>query len=606
MKPHLGVAGLALMAATLVACGSGGASPFIGPPATSAPVPSYASATIPLSTSATTPISLSAISNVSSATMTFPIVSAMSDATVTLQTSLPSGASQPQARSLGKAPSAIGGSNVDVLDYITVSLDASVIISQTPSFSFTMASPVSGNAYIAMFDTNNAKSGWTVILGPGSASGNTISFAAQTLVPSLSLQAKDTYVFALFTASGIATPTPVPAYPGASGSSFTFSGSQTQTDAYNYPTPSPLPSTSVTSTVTEAVTVGASPFPSGTPATTDLHEVLTQAGPLASNVTTTDAWYGLVTGAARGIALYGTSSSDNNSDTFSTMYTTPNTIDYLPETNGKTWSNSIAGTTAASFSDGQTLARTDNPDGSFSETTTVNTLSHHYTFVLAGNADDSGSYTGTAISALGLASINASAPVNGTITISFAPTSGSPFTMATPAAWFKPNTPLYSETDKQSLNVTYPSSCSVPASFGFIGTHVAQTIDRIDPMIGTDEHETVDTYSGPLGPVCMLMTDKLIENYDYLLDTATSYSDIADFSGNAVHVQSITQTLTLQNATMKSSSAKAQSATTALSPAAVSAARAQFGLKVANARHQLVARTIKRIETVIQHGGIIK
>jgi hypothetical protein len=231
-------------------------------------------------------------------------------------------------------------------------------------------------------------------------------------------------------------------------------------------------------------------------------------------------------------------------------------------------------------------------------------LSHHYTFILGGSTDDSGSYTGTAINALGLDSITASAPSNGTITITFNITGGGPFVIATPAAWFKANTPLYAETDKQSLNVTYPSQCSVPASFGFMGTHVAQTIDRIDPMIGTDEHETIDTYNGPVGPVCMLMSDKLTENYDYLLDTATSWADIADFSGNAVHVQTITQTLTLQNATVKSSSDKAQSASTALSPAAVGAARSQFGLKVAHARHQLVARTIKRIETIIQHGGI--
>jgi hypothetical protein len=504
---------------------------------------------------------------------------------------------------------AIGGSNISVLDYVLVTLDSNSAIDHTPSFSFTTASPVSGSAYIAMLDLSNAGNGWNVILGPGSASGSTLSFAAQRMLP-LTLKANGTYVFALLTGSGVATPSPLPTYPGATGSAFSYSGNQTQTDTYTYPSPSPLPSTSATSTLTSQVTVGSSPFPGGTQSTLNFHQVLTNAGPLSSVVTTSDSWYGLVPGAASGsqyFALYGSSSTDNANDAMSIMYTTPNTVDVVPETDGAKWSNSPAGTTNATFADGETLARVENADGSFTETTT-DTLSHHYTFVLQDNADGSGSYSGTGFNALGVQSLNVSAPSAGQITVTYLKLPSdtmpnpSPVVIATPAAWFTPmpGPSLYAESNNESTNVAFPAACAVPSQFGFTGTHVAQTIDRIDPMIGSSEHIVNDTYYGIFGPVCMTMSDTLTENYDYLLDTADSFANFADFSGNAKHVQTIAQTLTLQNAALMSTAKK----TASLSTVAISAARGQFALNVARTRHTLMSRAIKRIEAKIQNGGL--
>jgi hypothetical protein len=143
----------------------------------------------------------------------------------------------------------------------------------------------------------------------------------------------------------------------------------------------------------------------------------------------------------------------------------------------------------------------------------------------------------------------------------------------------------------------------VPAAFGATGTHIAQTVDRIDPMMGLNEHMVVDTYMGLLGPVCMTMTDNQVYYYDYLTDTADSVAAFADFSGASVHTTTIAQTLTLQNASATPAAKKAANTGT-LSPLAMSAARAQFALNAGRKRHALMAQTIKRIEAKIKNGGL--
>lgn len=183
MKLRYGVGAIAVAAAVLAAC-SGGSSGGNLPHR-----PSVASTSAPISSS-TSSVTLPTIDNGSSATVTLPAASGSATATVTLQDTLPIGASAP-------------GGTVTPLDYVVVSLSQSVSIASTPAFSFMLASPppAGSNTYISVLDVNNAKVGWKVLLGPGSVSGSTISFAAQALAPPLTLQAGDSYIFALVAAS---------------------------------------------------------------------------------------------------------------------------------------------------------------------------------------------------------------------------------------------------------------------------------------------------------------------------------------------------------------------------------------------------------------------
>lgn len=197
MKLRYGVGAIAVAAAVLAACSGG--SPGNNLPHR----PSVASTSAPLSSS-TSSVTLPTIDNGSSVTVTLPAASGSAIATVTLQDTLPSGAITPQVR----RAQAIGGGTVTPLDYVVVSVSQSVSIASTPAFSFTLASPppAGSSTYIAVLDVNNAKAGWNVLLGPGSVSASTISFASQALAPPLTLQAGDTYVFALVATSTTVTP----------------------------------------------------------------------------------------------------------------------------------------------------------------------------------------------------------------------------------------------------------------------------------------------------------------------------------------------------------------------------------------------------------------
>lgn len=411
------------------------------------------------------------------------------------------------------------------------------------------------------------------------------------------------------------TSTPFPTYPGGVGSSYAFGGSLTQTDSYTYPTPSPLPSSSITASVTQMVTVGASPIPGGAhPSAFDFHTVTTQNYPLATNVLTGDAWFGdQPVGTQTDVAEFASVVADNaapSPNTLTVTYSTPLIFDILPEVNGTTWTNTGAYSATGTYSDGSTVARTVASDGSYVETTT-DTLSHHYTFIVTTHADGSGSYTGTGIAAFGLQSINVSAPQNGQITASLLPAASTPnpnpapIVLATPAAWFAAGTPLYKETDAVTTGVAYPAACAVATAFGSRGTHVAQVIDRIDPMIGTHDHETMDTYNSLLeGPVCVQLSDTITANYDYLLDTQSSYYNFADFSGNAVHTQTIAQTLTIESATLKSSSMQRSAQSLhGLSTTTILDARANIDLARQRARHAMMTSMIRRMAAHVSAPG---
>lgn len=542
------VAFFVVVAATaiLAACGGGGGGggiPSVTSTATPTPIASPASdsTSAPLSASTTTPVTFATISSGASATITLPAASVATTAKLSFQSALPTGVATPSLRAL-KSRAVIGGSNLTTLALITLSVTSTISIASTPAFSFTFPSAPSGDAYVAYYDENNAAGGWTVLLGPGTASGNTISFTAQRLAPPLVLAANDTYVFAMITSGSLVTPQPI-----------SITGSIAQTDSFNYPTPSPFPSTSQSGTVTESVVVGSSPFPgSAAGVIVDYRESDAIAYPLATSTSLGDYWYASAPSVASTLYEFLGSQITNSASTVtSTIYKSGQIEDELPETNGATWTNSPAATVSTGYADGAVSFQTINADGSYAEGY-VDPFG--YTLSIASSANGSGTYSGTEFSAAyAIDGYSMAAPSGGSIIVSIVPTpapsgqpSAQPFPIATPVAWFTPTpTGLYNETDTLTTGVSYPASCSVPSGFGTSGSHIATAITRIDPVIGTLDNETIDTYtSASFGPVCQILHDTTVGYYDFALDVSHL---IADFSGSARQTTTLRETLTLQS-----------------------------------------------------------
>jgi len=125
---------------------------------------------------------------------------------VSISTLLPAGVVAPS--STHRAPETIGAT-LTPLVYVTVRPSATVTFSSTPAFSFTLprgtALITGSSAFVAFYDPAQSATGWVTILGPGSVSGQTISFPATT--GTLKLAGGALYTFVLFTTSQALTST---------------------------------------------------------------------------------------------------------------------------------------------------------------------------------------------------------------------------------------------------------------------------------------------------------------------------------------------------------------------------------------------------------------
>ena len=558
MKPHVGVAALALMAVTLAACGGGGGgagSPIGVPP------PSSTSALVPLSTSSTTSVQLPEISNGSSGSIVFPIVSAKSDAKVTFQTTLPSGAAQPQVQP-GASPTAFA--------YVTVSLDNPVSIVSTPSFTLSLPSPIAAgsSSYVAMLDMNNTTAGWSVILGPGKVIGTTVSFAPQPAAPPLTLNANDSYVFAVLTSPSIASPPPtIPPNLGAS-----YSGTKSVNFAYGYDFDYPSPAPSVTAppvtlnyTVTTSVSVGSSPFPGPTPNASiiDEHVAETDTGSLETTSLSTDSWIALASeNSGYSQMLYGQTlkePSSANMPVTTTVYGAPQMLDELPETNGAAWSNNPASTVQYSYASGDAGTRTVSQIGTYTDVEQIGPASGGGTTTMTENGDGSGSIAGPFFGGGVVSSLAFSAPSPAptgspslNVTISF--TTPAQMNYGLPAqqiisapVWYPytPQTPLsfYNETDTVKANASLPASCS-PNPYGATANDVRRKVTELDTLVGDIEMTTFDSYNVDGFPVCLVTNDVL--NYAYDEQGNTPYFL---YIGNGLGLETVTtnETLVIQN-----------------------------------------------------------
>ena len=202
-----------VLAVAFVACGGGSSSPAPSIP-TANPSATTAAGTAPAT------VSVSHSSGYA-ATISLPATADGSSGTIsaTLSTTLPAGFAAPAsvlrtAASAARVPAAIGVA-LTPMAYVVVTPTANVSFAATPGFAFTFpsgpATALASAAYVA-FDDPTQTTGWTNILGPGTVSGNTITFAAGS--GKLQLKGGRSYGFLLYST---AQALPVAASPTASG-----------------------------------------------------------------------------------------------------------------------------------------------------------------------------------------------------------------------------------------------------------------------------------------------------------------------------------------------------------------------------------------------------
>jgi hypothetical protein len=142
--------------------------------------------------------------------------------------------------SLRRARSSIGANvNFSTALFVTLTAEQAYSSSATPSFAFAYPAGMSFNAgeslYVAVLDPTQPANGWTVLSGPGTVSGQTVTFTSTNIPTSLAPNVAYTYAL-ISTAQTLTAPTPAP--------------SSTPTQA---PTPTPLPTPLVASTATAAM-----------------------------------------------------------------------------------------------------------------------------------------------------------------------------------------------------------------------------------------------------------------------------------------------------------------------------------------------------------------
>lgn len=428
--------------------------------------------------------------------------------------------------------------------------------------------------------------------------------------------------------------------PSSSGDTFKFTGTLTQSDVYSYPTPNPLPADSKTAQVTQTVTVSATSDPFGSGTTVQDFNVQEQdAFPTQTLSSSTDSYFVLGAANANSVSQYmllGSNSTDDQGNTSSVQYASPGVVvDQLPEAQGQSWSNSPALTLNENYVDLESVKRSVNSDGSFSDTENM----YNAPIPSPSPGNPTQDYPNTTVTANGYADGHATMSVQFALPDSFtsyyyvpagtteeidlavtAPGSngidfmtsrpwfpalgqqqpGFTNSQAIPVWYPAPNGSLYTESDNNLGSVAIPASCNVPSSIGTTGNKIEQKSSTVDPMMGTLETVQTDQYvvTG-YGPVCVTVADTESQYYNYQLDQAYSgnfnYFPVA--SGTPLVTTTVSETLALQSAGVanQSRTRDAMSAShAAVPPVAIAAARQIVQRRV----HHTMA--IRRVQTLHQ------
>ncbi len=226
----------AFLAVAVVACGGGGAQPFVGPAqpktqsATPPPIPSAApfsvATAVPLKvtpppagqTPKPVPVPVPTTASGFGGSFALPIsgvnsIAANTQAIVRLSNTAPYGVPTALAREHSQALTAMDGTTFVPLLFLQLAFSGGVSLSNQPTMTFNVPSNeiVSGASYyVALYDPTRPSLGWELgFEGPGTVSGSAIAFTGGN--GSFSFVPFMPYVFALYAQSvSAATPTPPP------------------------------------------------------------------------------------------------------------------------------------------------------------------------------------------------------------------------------------------------------------------------------------------------------------------------------------------------------------------------------------------------------------
>ncbi|HTX03399.1 MAG TPA: hypothetical protein VMD07_06945 [Candidatus Acidoferrales bacterium] len=455
-----------------------------------------------------------------------------------LSATLPSGAAAPASSTISSRSNvqSVGGSDLTVLAVIALSVTSAVTLQETPAFSFTLDKAPTGTPYIAYYDMNNASAGWNVLLGPGTVSGKTIAFSAEQIVPPLTFQPNDTYLFALLTSASTATSTSA-TYTGTKTTNFTYGYD------FGYPTPAPGATeapTTLSYTVSTTVGTGSATYPGSTEPSGAVDQKVAESdvSSLSTSTYSTDSWVTLNTSSAPYTASLNATLQQEPSSAdlpqIATVWTTPQTIDEYAATGSPTWTNSPAGTISYSYANSDNGTHVIASDGSYTDTENLLDQGAGGQVVLTENSDGSGSITGPYFSGDFISSVQFSAsqsttcnPVNITASPVSPPCLTSavnytvdaqnyygypPDTVIPDATWYSLPLKLYTETDGITPGVSLPAGCT-PNSFGSSADDVNRTMTTTDTVNGVVETTVLDSYEVNGTPICLTSTDT--QNYAY-------------------------------------------------------------------------------------------
>lgn len=547
MKARFAFLGAAMLAAGLVACGSGGGGST--PPPTTAPTSSPTpptSVTIVLAASPTTaPLPGSA-----SGTLSIPAGSG----TLTVVGTKTNPSPVPVIQLANRAHIDASGGNTAVEYFTATATGGPVSMTGIPGFSVVLpAGAPSGTYFVAYYSVPGQ-----VTPGPqapawvsststgGTPSGGSVAVPATT-TPAITLQSGQSLYLAVYvggfippinisgcvgvnlaTKHGGTAPALIGSHPITSGDAYNYAGTLAQ--AITRSQPCPQPTATANANVTVAVTMG----------TNVENSIETDAYATNSTTLTTAANVSLVSGKYLESSEH---STDLNGNAITTNYGAhPLQFGQLPELAGNTWSNSTPATVNETLADGTTILRNYSSGGAYVETDTF--PGGTGTNVITVNPDASGSY---ALSAASGPTVTVGAPTGGNVKISIGTSS------LTVPVWF-PTNPinLYSDvTHDLGPSGSLPGGCTFTYPQG-TPEHIARTIQIVDPVVGYTETETFDSYDivgyvggVTLGPVCTKISDVQNQYYDYSL--TTTYGLYFSLNAQPVITNSINEQISLSN-----------------------------------------------------------
>ncbi len=418
-------------------------------------------------------------------------------------------------------------------------------------------------------------------------------------------------------------PTPGPDIPLGAGQSFSYNGTMTATQLRLLPAPMPT-ATTLTTVQQNGVLKDGQTF-NGVNRLYDVSVAESDSTALKTSTSQTDTYYALSSPAPDGttsLLEYGSTWADENQNTLTYLYSTPQILGELPEKVGTSWTNTPAMTVYendANDANGSAIFSKTvyAQDGSYTETTTYPPGYNAGQSIITENADGSGSISN--VFGIGVIIFAPPQPQSlGTYLLPYAvygsPNPGptaQPLQSTTVGAWYTVPVTLYHEADADLGSQPLPAACNVPSSVATAAMDTRRTITRTDTILGYTDAQTIDEYRvRTAGAVCVQMNDTQNSYYDFNGDQLfiIAPSSSPTYVPTPYQTNTTSETLGLSNGASPSSKRRTATAATItpLSTAAIAAARMQFQARVAQLRTQRKVAFVKAFKAFItkHHGGV--